>query len=154
MIVASIIAIIAAGIVFLSFIPSYIALTIGSASASPAGAAPVDEQQKEADAAQEQHLKGLLHIVSPIVASTSSPTSVIASVVEERPKGVHIDQIIFSAGKHASLMLSGSADSDTAIVAYRTQLSADPRFSSVSVPVGALVGTDAGRFSITITGTF
>jgi hypothetical protein len=41
-----------------------------------------------------------------------------------------------------------------AINAYREALAADPHFTGVAVPVGDLLGTAGGKFSITLTGAF
>ena len=67
---------------------------------------------------------------------------------------MRVDQITYTAGSPSSLMLVGSADTTGGISAYRAALAADAAFASVSVPVGALVGTEGGRFSVTLSGTF
>ena len=52
------------------------------------------------------------------------------------------------------MTVEGSAREREGINAYRAKLSEDPRFESISVPIGTLTGAEGGRFSITITGTF
>ena len=111
---------------------------------------------RASDNAAIAHAKLLENELSPIVspASTTTPTFAITAALSMRPQGVRVDQITYTAGSPASLMLVGSADTTSGISAYRTALSADPIFASVSVPVGALVGTEGGRFSITLSGKF
>ena len=152
-VVGAIMALLCAAVAFLLLLPSYLALTIRS-NESGSSSQMIASAQQQSDATALKHATALLNVLSPIVLASSTPTAVIGDVLSVRPAGVRITQIIYHAGSPASLMLTGSADSSGEIGAYRDKLSADPRFLSVSVPVGALVGTDGGRFSITLSGTF
>ena len=147
------VALICAGISFLVLLPSYFVLLANSKgiSATPSAVSP---SERASDTAAITHTKALVGQLAPLVAASSSPTEAITAALGLRPSGVRVDQISYSSGTPASLMLVGSADTTSDISAYRAALSADPLFTSVSVPVGALVGTDGGRFSITISGTF
>ena len=153
MIAGSLVAIAAAAIAAAILLPSYVSLVDGAGAGIDSGAGLSDEVVRD-DAAAMKHTDALLHAVSPILSASSSATSIITSVVSMRPKGIHIDQIIYAPGAQGSILLSGNADSDTAVSDYRAALMSDSRFTSVSVPVGALVGTDSGRFSMTILGSF
>jgi hypothetical protein len=149
----SVVALVCAGVAFLLLIPSYLAIMLDTRSAAPAFTV-VSPAQKASDAAAIAHTNVLLTVLAPTVAASSTPTDTIQEALSLRPSGVRIDQIIYSAGTPSTLMLTGSADTNSEINAYQTALSADRRFASVSIPVGALVGTDGGRFSITLSGTF
>ena len=140
-----------AGVAFLLLLPSYFANLMDEHQAVPMSA-PITAAEQAKDAAAIVHTNALLAVLAPIVKATSTPTDVITDALALRPSGVRIDQIIYNAGKTSSLMLSGAADTNSEINEYQTALSADSRFTSVSVPVGALVGTDGGRFSITLFG--
>jgi hypothetical protein len=98
--------------------------------------------------------KALLSELSPLVSASTTPTAVITEALSLRPPGITVDEISYTSGNPASLMLVGSAATNGAISAYKTALASDALFTSVSVPVGALVGTDGGRFSMTLSGDF
>ncbi len=152
-IVGAIVALAGAGVTFLLLIPSYLAIsTHDGGSQGPSNASA--SAQQERDIATLKHTTALLGVLSPMVSATSTPTALIEEVLTARPSGVRINQIAYHVGSPSTLMLSGAADTNGEISAYRDTLASDPRFSSVSVPVGALVGTDGGRFSITLSGTF
>ena len=146
----SIVALVCALAAFLALLPSYFVLTESLSGIAPT-AVPVSATQASADRASVTHTNTLLSVLAPIVSATTTPTDVVAEALKLRPAGVHVDQITYTAG---SLMLVGSASTNVTISTYRSALAADPMFSSVSVPVGALAGTDGGRFSMTISGSF
>ena len=152
-ITAAVVAIVCAGLAFVLLLPGYLATLVDARHAPPAFTAVTQEQQAS-DAAAIAHTNALLAVVAPIAQASSTPSDVILDALAARPSGVHIDQIIYRAGDPSSIMLSGSADTNNEINAYQTALSNDPHFASVSVPVGALVGTEGGHFSITLSGTF
>lgn len=149
----STVALISAALSFLMFLPSYFALIVNSRGVSP-DFTPITTAVRVSDGEAIQHTNALLSELAPIAAASSTPTDTIASALALRPSGVRVDQIIYTQGAPSSLMLEGSADTNGEISAYRSALAADSEFTSVSVPVGALVGTDGGRFSITLLGTF
>ena len=75
--------------------------------------------------------------------------------LSERPSGIHIDDIVYNvAGSAQTIAIAGSADSRAIIDKYRAVLQADPRFSSVKLPVGDLLSSDGGNFTITLSGNF
>lgn len=109
--------------------------------------APADDTQAIIEA------QALLSQLS-LVESTSSPATVAAQAVAARPKGVTLSHIVYNSGTPSTLMLVGKASRREDVNAYRAALAADTRFTSVSVPINALVGADNGDFTLTITGTF
>ncbi len=147
----AIVALVAAALSFLLLLPSYFVL----AAKSPASSAvSITTGQEASDTAAIITTKALLSELAPIAAASTTATDAIAAALSLRPTGVSVDQITYVSGSPSSLMLVGTAATTLGISAYRDALVADPLFSSVSVPVGALVGTEGGRFSITLSGIF
>lgn len=91
--------------------------------------------------------------LSPILA-TSTPARITADVIAVRPKGVSIEHVVYSGGTPARLVVSGTATNRDAVNEYRATLSTDTRFTSVTVPINALVGSSDNSFSLTLTGAF
>jgi hypothetical protein len=89
----------------------------------------------------------LLLAISPVLNASTTPASLIDEVVAPKPPDISIDHISYDATDD-TVMLSGSGTRD-AINAYRDLVAQNARFSSVSVPVSALVG-ESGHFSMTI----
>ena len=94
------------------------------------------------------------------LSTVSSPPHVLEALraaLDARPLGTYVEDIQYTAGAlgaGGTLIISGNAANRTSINNYRAALADDPRFSSVSLPVGALVGAEGGRYSITLTGQF
>ena len=149
----AVVALVCAGLAFILLLPGYFA-TILDAQQKVPGFTTVTPTQQADDNNAIAHTTALLSVLAPIAEASSTPTETIRDALTLLPAGVHIDQIIYHTGTPSSLMLSGAADMNSEINAYQTALSADLPFVSVSVPVGALVGTDGGRFSITLSGKF
>lgn len=131
----------------LALIPSYLALRLATppvadTSITHKGGAP-------GDAIAIARAQALVRILSPVLSATTSPTALITEALSQRPKGISVDHVTYdvSAG-HLVLVGTGMRD---AINSYRDTLSKDLRFPSVSVPVSALVGSDSGHFSMTLT---
>ena len=150
-VVGSFVALSAAGLCALSLLPSYLALHAGgatnSASSTPQSVA------NGADRAAIQSIQTMLKVLAPLTA-TSTPTSVITQALSLRPSGVVVDHVTYSGGVSGTVMLVGSTATREAINAYKQALSADPRWKTVSVPIGDLTGEPGARFSITLSGAF
>ncbi len=114
------------------------------------------DEKADPTADQTQAILDAQALLSQIsaVESTTSPAKIAAQAIAARPRGVTLTHVVYNAGTPATLMLVGNAPRREDVNAYRTALSADPRFSSVSVPINALVGTENGDFTLTITGSF
>lgn len=140
----------AALVAALSLVPAYaVARTAFVANSAKQDASDSTGAQEKALADAQAMLSQLGSFVA-----TSSAARVTADVLALKPKGVRIDGISYAAGSPSMLTLKGeSADRDL-VKEYRFALSADPRFVSVTVPISALVGTDDGTFTITISGRF
>jgi hypothetical protein len=139
---------ISAAIGLLSLLPSYLVLKSASQTREGTASAPL---QGQADVQGIIRTQALLDAVLPVLAATTSPALAIREILALRPAGVSIERISYRGGDR-SIVLSGAGARRESIDAYRSALSADPRFGSVSVPLGALVGTEGGRFTITIAG--
>jgi hypothetical protein len=149
---AAIVLLICAVLSFLMLLPSYFALT--ATTGAPSATSANLNSQSASDTAVLINAKSLLSVLAPLIGATTTPSQVIESALALRPTHVHIDQITYIAGTPSTLILVGSAVSNSDISSYKIALGSDTLFSSVVVPVGALVGTDGGRFSMTLSGKF
>lgn len=131
----------------LLLVPSYLALRLAAPPvvASDKVQAPAD---RGADTIELARAQALLRALDPLLMATSSVVADISQALSERPAGVSIDHITYTADNR-QLTLSGTAAREK-LNAYRDMLAGHERFSSVSVPVSALVGTGGGHFAITI----
>jgi hypothetical protein len=97
--------------------------------------------------------QAIVTALAPLFASTTTPSAIIGDSISQRPTGVMFDHILYTVQDGVfTLTLTGSATRDS-LNAYRAQLVTDTHFTSVSVPVSDLVGTQGGHFSITLTGS-
>lgn len=135
----------AAVVAILALLPAYIATSIARAGlvSSAGGEAPAEQ-------AEAARTLALIQALTPFATTTSSGK--LAEALELRPPGVRVTSVRYSAGAPASLVLSGTSLRREGVNEYRDALLVDNRFGKVSVPVAALVGTQEGRFSITLTG--
>ena len=149
----ALLAIIVAAIASLLLLPSYVMLSAHGPMRT-GGGSTLSAADRANDQAAISHANAAITLLLPLINASSTSIGTIQQAVSLRPAGVHIDNITYIKGDPASLMIVGAADSPSLVSAYRTALAANAGFDSVTVPVGALVGTDGGRFSITISGTF
>ena len=149
-IVASLFATVLALVAFAALIPSYLVARSGLPVAS---ANQNKTRESSNDRAQIAETTSLAHLLSPFVVSTTTPSDVILAALAKRPAGITIDNISYTAdpsGQIGKLVFSGAAKSSDLISSYRNALTADTRFTSVSVPVDALIGSKDGRFTMTL----
>ncbi|MBI4133278.1 hypothetical protein HY478_01560 [Candidatus Uhrbacteria bacterium] len=136
-------------LVLLSLIPLFVAGADRGANSPEAKAL----QETGAERASIVRAQLLTRELSTIASSTSAVETVEA-VVDARPPKIFISSINYIRGNPGTITVGGSAPSREEISAYRTTLAKDPRFKSVTVPLGILTGAEGGRFSITLSGTF
>ena len=148
LIVISLTLIALAAFTFLALVPSFAALEVNTLSAEEVTARGSTAAESIKNMSKSQ---SLLSAVDPVVSSTSSPAKVIEKTIALRPKGVTIDHIRY-IGSSKSIQLGGKATREL-LTAYRTALENDGTFTSVAVPVAALVGS-SGQFSMTLGGNF
>jgi hypothetical protein len=149
-IAGSLVVIIAAALAALALLPSFLALR--SVPVPSVNAAPTAPNASDRD--QINRTQSLLAELTPLVSATTSPVDIVSRALALRPSGVTVDHITYTSGHPSVIMLVGSAAAPSEIDAFRAALAAEPRFTSVSVPVNDLVGAGGGRFSITISGNF
>jgi len=114
-------------------------------------------QQDKQDGADISQTKSLMTALAPVAAASSSATTALIDALSEKPAGVHIDNAVYNAptqGSQSTIAIGGVADNRASMDKYRTTLQSDPLFSSVKLPVGDLLGSQGGRFTVTLTGNF
>ncbi|MCR4281193.1 MAG: hypothetical protein NUV88_02585 [Candidatus Kaiserbacteria bacterium] len=141
----------------LALLPAYIALRIEKSAQNQSAVVPAPPDTNPQDKANKNDItraKALLTGITPIVSASSSPTEAIGVALSLRPKGVTLESINFVSGQNGSITLIGDSAGREGINQYREALSKGGYFKSVSVPVGALVGSEGGKFTLTLTGNF
>jgi len=148
-----------AGLSLLALLPAYILARAEHASfrevAEPSVSGTLDAGF-ESERTKVLRARALVTQFSSVATSSAPVLEVLVAALELRPRGTLIQDIRYTAGegrKPGTIVISGSADR-ARINAYRADLDRDSRFGSVSVPVGAFAGAQAGQFSITLTGAF
>jgi hypothetical protein len=129
---------------YLALIPSQLALQFAAPPESLQTPAALTPAETTASIGRTQ---SILLAVSPLLTATTTPSALISAALAAKPAGIAIDHISYG-GSDRNIMLSGTGSRD-AINAYRDLVAKDAHFSSVSVPVSALVG-ESGHFSMTI----
>lgn len=134
-----------ASITAILLVPSYMAIEI----AAPVTPVPVTRDTSDVDPAGVARAGALIGILGPIFAPTSTPSAGIEAVLSRSPSGMVIDHISYAADLPPKITIGGVATRDE-LNAFRNALQSSGLFSSVSIPVGALVGAEGGRFSMTV----
>lgn len=139
-----------------SLIPGFIIVRVSSAelvrdgervARSPDGATAEDREMAA-------HAARLILALQSLASSTPTAVDAITSVLAAKPSGVSVRMITYVRGETSALSFSGLSADREGIQEYRTVLSKDSRFTSISVPVGTLLGASAGQFTITTHGSF
>jgi len=129
----------------LALLPSYLAL---HATVPPAQ--PQDELALTQDDRREVvEAQALLRALASF--ATTTPVDALLTTLARRGEHVRIDHFAYTPG---TLLVGGTADTPTALDAYRKTLAAEQIFAGASVPVSDLVGSKNGSFSMTLTGNF
>ncbi|OHB18801.1 MAG: hypothetical protein A2854_02965 [Parcubacteria group bacterium RIFCSPHIGHO2_01_FULL_56_18] len=138
----------AAVIAILAILPAYVSVRIARASVDS------ETQESSGGVGTEQataiRTQSLITNLTPIANATSSPTGALSIALAQKPAGISITTISFLGGAKPSILLTGTSQRREAVTAFRDELKASGRFSNVAVPVAALVGTQDGRFTITL----
>lgn len=104
------------------------------------------------DQAVQVYTQGLLDSLNPIFAATTTPSTLLTVALQLQPPGISITSASYTGGAGSALVLSGTSQNRQALNAFRDALEKEGRYSSVVIPVAALVGTQDGRFTITLSG--
>lgn len=129
------------------------ALALAPAEASILLFSPPSSQAAEGagnpseDTAAAGQTKSLLAAVQPFIA-TSSLDDVLAALSQQGP-GIRINDISYSPVAR-TIAIAGTASAPSNINTFRQDLQSDLRFTNVSVPVAALLGSQNGDFTITM----
>jgi len=146
-----------AAISALALLPSHVALHVENKnleqqSINDSGTIPNPNSEKKSERSDVIRAQALLENVEPFVSATSSPSEAISAALVLRPVGVRVDHISFESAEKGTIAIYGISQGREGISQYREALSNSGRFKSVSVPVGALVGMEGGKFTITLSG--
>jgi Tfp pilus assembly protein PilN len=149
LLVLSVALLVAAIVGLLSLAPALISVRIAQESLrsteAAAGEAAREDQQKQVRA------QALIDALKPVMNASSSPMESVAAALLARPANISITTITYSKG---TIILSGTSRNRQAVNAYSEALGNDERFTTVAVPVAALVGAQEGRFTVTLNGNF
>lgn len=145
-------AVVAAGglLACLSLAP--VLISISTAQAALNAPSLEEEASLREDQVKGLRAQALITALTPLLATTT-PTGSVSSALELLPAGVSVTSVSYDSGGK-KIVLSGTSARREAVNAYRDALEASGLFSSVVIPVAALVGTQEGRFTITLTGAF
>lgn len=133
----------------LSLIPSYVALYIAAPPVVESGVVA----EEKADAIEVERAQLLMQELSPILSATSSAVAALEAILAAKPTNIRIMRITYQSHEEGQIMLGGSGTRE-AVSTYKEALTKSGAFSSVSVPVGALVSSAEGGFTIVLTGDF
>ncbi len=132
----------------LSLLPAIISIRIAQDSLDSSAAQLRDDA--DGDYAIQVRTQGLLDTFTPIVSATTSPTDLLQAALAVKPPGISVTSMSFSGGAKGSIVLSGVARDRLAVNAFSEALQRTEKFGTVTVPVASLVGTQDGRFTVTL----
>lgn len=136
----------------IAILPAYISVNISRAAIESSMEA--GEPGSAEDQAAAQRAQGLIVALTPLANATSSPATALVAALSQKPAGVSITSITYTGGVKQNLVLSGVASRREGVNQFREALEKTGLFSNVAVPVAALVGTQEGRFTVTLSGSF
>ncbi len=137
----------------LALVPSYLIVRMQMSSAFSTQATSTAGAALRSDLARSE----ILTIQFAALAAATSTPQLLQRIFALRPSGMSIDSIDYVRGQKSapgSIVLNGIGGSRDAINTFRLALGKDPTFTNVVVPVGALVGSGDGSFSVTLNGIF
>ncbi|OGG57919.1 hypothetical protein A2853_03250 [Candidatus Kaiserbacteria bacterium RIFCSPHIGHO2_01_FULL_55_17] len=150
--VGSVVSILCSTIALLALAPAYITVRTGDVVGTSVSPSPT--LSGNTDREDLARARTLLVELQPLVSSTSSVLTTFDVALGARPSGITVSKIRYARGEPATIVIEGASRSREDINTYRTTLASDTRFSSVSVPIGALAGIEDGHFTMTLTSTF
>lgn len=131
-----------------SLLPSYVSLI-----APPSAQENEESQESALQRGALLRAQGIVNVISPVLTSTSSPSKAVNEAIELLPAGVSLSRISVDT-KSGTMILTGGSPKRDAINEFRDLLLGSGRYRSVSVPVSALIGSQEGKFTITLSGSF
>ena len=150
--VAALMLLLSASISVLAMLPSFV--TLHAANTALEESAQKIEKATKDDKDIATQAQVLSRALLPLASATTSPNEALAAALSLKPAGISIVTITYLTGAQGSLVLSGDAVNREAVNQYRDALSNSHMFTRVFIPVGALVGAQEGRVTITLNGAF
>lgn len=99
--------------------------------------------------------RALVFELKDAVYASSTPSQAIAVALSMKPAGIEVDQVNYTRDVKGAIAISGTAPSPEVLDTYRAALLKRPDlYSEVALPVQALVNSEGGRFTLTLTGAF
>jgi hypothetical protein len=136
-------------VAILAILPAYVSVRIAHAAVDSSQRAA--EENLSTDQAAALRTQGLLKHLAAVASATTSPTEALTTALSQKPAGVSITVVSYTASSK-SMLLTGTSQRREAVTAFRDALEGSRRFTTVAVPVAALVGTQEGRFTVTLNG--
>ncbi|MBI4079945.1 hypothetical protein HY414_01835 [Candidatus Kaiserbacteria bacterium] len=147
----ALVAIVCGIIGFLALLPVYMMVRDGEAKGDQLASQTLPQNSDREDIARARIiLKG----IQPYATSTRSVLTTLEEIFVSRPSGMTISSISLKRGQEGQIVLAGASPSRESINTYRETLAKNPRFTSVTVPIGVLAGTGGSPFTLTLKGSF
>lgn len=149
--VTSLVLLALAGAAAVTMFPSYVAVQLAESRTSEEG---TEAEEVRAQAIALERSQFLIKELMPLVSATSSAVDVVAATLDMKPSAVRISRIIYAQEPEEGRLTLIGAGSRGDVSAFKDALTNSGLFTAVSVPVGALVGSESGGFSIVLAGPF
>lgn len=141
---------ISAVVAFIALIPAYMSVRLARNALEQEVGITEDADTKAAQL-EASRAQAIITALKPVAMATSSPSSALQAALSVKPAGISIKVITYGKG---TLTLTAAGVNREVINDYRDALDAHPLFSSVVIPVAALVGAQEGKLTITLKGAF
>ena len=153
-VVGAIMAASSGAIALLSILPAYVSIYLPRTALEDASR---ELRDLEAQAGEDRAVVARTRaIVGELAGVRAEPQAapLIGDILAQKPASIIIENIAYRPGSPGTITLTGKTPDRRDLEAYRERLTAMQRFSSVSIPVAALVGALSGAFTITLSGNF
>mgnify|MGYP003396018140 CR=1 FL=1 len=149
--VTALVLLLLASVAAAALIPSYVALHVAMEDATDVG---VEIESERESAVTLEHSQALIRELMPVITATSSPVEVVVSAIALKPAGMRITRVMYASGTGEGRITFIGTGTREQVSAYKDILTKSGNFTGVAVPVGALVGSEGGGFSIVLAGQF
>lgn len=138
----------------LALLPAFLSATIPLLSENVPTPSEETKMLFEENRKEAAQTRATLAVLAPYAVERPSVQKVIQRIYELLPSGVYIERLQYQMGERGQITITGLSDAREPVNDFRAVLVAEGFFSSVSVPVAALVGALDGRFTMTLSGDF
>ena len=149
--VTSLVLFVLAAAAAVTMIPSYVAVQLAETDEARESE---ETEEARAQTVALQKSQFLIGELLPIVSATSSPVDIVTTTLALKPTGVRITRILYVEDTEEERLTLVGSGSRIDVSAFKDALTHSGLFTAVSVPVGALVGSESGGFSIVLVGKF